>query len=185
MSKPHDQEHYSKTIATPVGRLTLVCSDSAVSALLWENESQERVPLPWRVTQAATHPLLDKAQSQLEEYFSGKRQAFDLPLAPEGTPFQRQAWQALLGIPYGRTISYQEQAVQIGGARKTRAVGAANGKNPISIIVPCHRVIGKNGSLTGFAGGIERKRFLLQLEARYADRQDGQEIAYGLPLAFA
>lgn len=169
MSKHDDQEYYAKAIATPVGRLMLVCTDSAVSALLWEKESQTRVPLPRRVNQVTAHPLLDKAQSQLEEYFSGQRQAFDLALAPEGTPFQQEAWQALLRIPYGCTISYQEQAIQIGGTRKTRAVGAANGKNPISIIIPCHRVIGKNGSLTGFAGGIELKRYLLQLESRYVD----------------
>jgi methylated-DNA-[protein]-cysteine S-methyltransferase len=184
MSKRNDRPYYAKAIPTPVGRLMLVCSDDAISALLWENESRERVPLPWRVDQVTAHPLLDKTQSQLEEYFSGKRRAFDLPLAPEGTPFQQQVWQALLRIPYGRTISYQEQAMQTGGARKTRAVGAANGKNPISIIIPCHRVIGKNGSLTGFAGGLELKRYLLQLEARHVDPEARQETAYGLPLAF-
>lgn len=184
MSKPNDRQHYSKAIQTPAGRLVLVCSDSAVSAVLWENESRE-LKLPPQVHQAASHPLLDRVESQLREYFSGTRQTFDLPLAPEGTSFQQEAWRALLRIPYGCTISYQEQASQMGDTRKTRAVGAANGKNPISIIIPCHRVIGKNGSLTGFAGGLDLKRYLLQLEARHADPAAGHGATYGLPLAFA
>lgn len=185
MPKRNDEEYYSKAIMTPVGRLTLVCSDSAVSALLWENEPQGRVRLPRRVNQVAAHPLLDKMQSQLWEYFSGKRQAFDLPLVPEGTPFQQQAWRALLRIPYGCTISYQEQASHVGCTRKARAVGAANGKNPISIIIPCHRVVGKNGSLTGFAGGIELKRYLLQLESTHVDLSTCQEITGGAEAHYA
>ena len=110
---------------------------------------------------------LAEAQRQLEEYFGGKRFEFDLPLAPEGTTFQQQAWQALREIPYGETRSYQQQAERLGDARFARAVGHANGRNPISIIVPCHRVLGKNGKLTGFASGVDKKAKLLELETRY------------------
>ena len=111
--------------------------------------------------------VLAEAQRQLEEYFGGKRFEFDLPLAPEGTTFQQQAWQALREIPYGETRSYQQQAERLGDARFARAVGHANGRNPISIIVPCHRVLGKNGKLTGFASGVDKKAKLLELETRY------------------
>ena len=104
---------------------------------------------------------------QLHEYFSGDRRTFDLPLDLKGTPFQLQAWHALLEIPYGETLTYGEQAVAISNPKAVRAIGLANGKNPISIIVPCHRVIGKNGTLTGYGGGIERKKFLLQLEKNH------------------
>ena len=102
---------------------------------------------------------------QLDEYFSGERREFDLPLAPEGTEFQQQVWDGLLQIPYGTTWSYGELAQHIGNPKASRAVGAANGLNPIPIIIPCHRVIGSNGKLTGFGGGLETKQFLLQLEA--------------------
>jgi len=105
------------------------------------------------------------AATQLGEYFAGERQAFDLPLRPEGSEFQQRVWSALCDIPYGRTISYGELALRIGDPGGARAVGAANGQNPISIVVPCHRVIGADGSLTGYGGGLERKRHLLDLEA--------------------
>lgn len=111
-------------------------------------------------------PLLQKAAAQLNEYLSGKRTRFDLPLAPEGTSFQCQCWEALRTIPYGETRSYGEQAALIGNPKASRAVGRANGQNPISIFIPCHRVVGVNGSLTGFAGGIEAKKWLLELERR-------------------
>lgn len=108
--------------------------------------------------------VLAETRRQLEEYFAGTRQAFDLPLAPAGTAFQQQAWQALLDIPYGSTASYREQAVRIGNVKAVRAVGLANGRNPIAIIIPCHRVIGSDGSLTGYAGGLPIKRALLEHE---------------------
>ncbi|MEF1309955.1 methylated-DNA--[protein]-cysteine S-methyltransferase [Vibrio mytili] len=110
------------------------------------------------------HPVLSESVVQLQEYFTGLRDDFDLPLAAKGTDFQNQVWQALTTIPYGETWSYQDLANAIGNPKAVRAVGLANGKNPISIVVPCHRVIGKNGKLTGYAGGVERKQGLLALE---------------------
>jgi len=110
------------------------------------------------------HAVLNQTKLQLEEYFSGRRTQFDLPLAAKGTDFQQSVWQALCKIPYGETWSYQQLADEIGNPKAVRAVGLANGKNPISVIVPCHRVIGKNGKLTGYAGGVETKEKLLQLE---------------------
>ena len=109
--------------------------------------------------------LFVDAKKQLEQYFAGKRQQFSLPLLPMGTPFQKHAWQALTRIPYGETISYQQQAEMLGNTNLTRAVGQANHRNPIFIIIPCHRVIGKNGGLTGFAGGLDIKSKLLEIEA--------------------
>lgn len=117
-----------------------------------------------KVETRLNHPLIRRAKSQLTEYFSRHRTKFDLPLAPEGSLFQRKAWKALLKIPYGNTVSYQEQAHHLGGPHKARAAGGANSKNPISIVVPCHRVIAKNGALSGFGGGVSRKQFLLDLE---------------------
>jgi len=126
------------------------------------------------ITDVAFHPiqnsverktrLLSRAADMLREYFEGKRKVFDLPLNPEGTDFQKKAWNALLTIPYGQTRSYKEQAEVVGNAKACRAVGAANGKNPISIIIPCHRVIGTDGSLVGFGGGLAVKKALLDLE---------------------
>ena len=117
-----------------------------------------------RFVQAKT-PVLTALESQLEEYFDGKRQDFDIPLDISGTPFQIQAWQALQQIPYGETRSYQQQAVQIGNTKAVRAVASANAKNHIAIVIPCHRVIAKNGGLAGFGGGVWRKKYLLDLEA--------------------
>jgi methylated-DNA-[protein]-cysteine S-methyltransferase len=113
-------------------------------------------------------PVLRAAAAQLAEYFAGKRRTFDLPLAPHGTPFQLAVWSALRAIPYGETRNYAELARAIGRPTASRAVGAANGKNPLGIIVPCHRVIGASGALTGYAGGLSAKRWLLELEATAA-----------------
>ncbi len=115
-----------------------------------------------------TNRVLERAAQQLAEYFAGKRREFDLPLAPKGTGFQERAWRALLAIPYGETRTYGEQARAIGRPAASRAVGAANGKNPIAIIIPCHRVIGANGTLTGYGGGLPLKRWLLEHEAKHA-----------------
>jgi methylated-DNA-[protein]-cysteine S-methyltransferase len=156
--------YYSRNVKTPVGRLTLVASDVAIVAVLWEKEAAGRVKLPVRPKKVSKHPILDRAVLQLREYFAGSRQTFDLPLSPEGSAFQSKAWRALHAIPYGKTSSYQAQASRLGNPKASRAVGAANGRNPISIFIPCHRVIGKNGKLTGFAGGIDVKRRLLALE---------------------
>ena len=109
-------------------------------------------------------PLLLRAREELEEYFAGRRREFDLPLSPHGTPFQRQVWQALRTIPYGSTCTYGQLAAAVGNPRAARAVGMANHRNPLPILIPCHRVIGSTGSLTGYAGGVERKRLLLSIE---------------------
>ena len=153
------------TMASPVGELTLVASPRGLRAVLWPNELDAST----RLTAAddgdpAAAAVLRETIRQLGEYFAGDRHEFDIPLDPVGTEFQQSAWMQLRLIPYGNTISYGEQARRLGDVRKSRAVGAANGRNPISIIVPCHRVIGANGSLTGFASGIENKSWLLRHE---------------------
>jgi len=161
---------YSTTHPSPVGPLTIVASDLGVRAVLWPDDSDVRVPSandPVPVD-ASDHPVLAVVTAELDEYFAGGRQHFDVPLDPVGTDFQQAAWRALLTIPFGETVSYGEQAERMGDKRKARAVGAANGRNPISIVVPCHRVVGANGSLTGFAGGIDIKAWLLQHEASTA-----------------
>lgn len=150
-------------MASPVGTLKLVANETALVAVLWENENPKRVRLAELVEQA-DHPVLLETQKQLTEYFAGKRQQFDLPLDFAGTEFQQKVWQALLSIPFGETRSYRDIAEQIGNVKAVRAVGAANGKNPISIIAPCHRVVGANGKLVGFAGGLHNKDILLRLE---------------------
>ena len=118
------------------------------------------------------HPTLRAARVQLEEYFAGTRARFELPLAPHGTPFQKQVWHTLAGIPYGQTISYAQLAQRVDKPTAMRAVGAANGRNPLPIVLPCHRVIGKDGSLTGFGGGLPTKQFLLQLEGAWPHADD-------------
>lgn len=152
-----------KTMASPVGQLKLVASENGLAAVLWENDRPARVPLP-EMVEDPTHPVLVEAQRQLGEYFAGRREKFDLKLDFAGTPFQRRVWQALVEIPFGETRTYGQLARQLGNPAATRAVGAANGRNPISIIAPCHRVIGSDGTLTGFAGGLKIKAFLLDLE---------------------
>ena len=148
---------------SPVGILKLVATKNALVAVLWENENPKRVRLAELIEQV-DHPILLETQKQLREYFAGTRQQFDLPLDFEGTVFQKKVWQALLSIPFGETRSYRDIAEQVGNIKAVRAVGAANGKNPISIIAPCHRVVGMNGKLVGFAGGLDNKKILLGLE---------------------
>lgn len=150
---------------SPVGRLTLVASDAGLAAVLWENDDPARVRLDLGA-ENAQHPVIVEAARQLREYFAGSRTAFDLPLDPVGTPFQCQVWKLLLQIPYGETRTYGDLARMLGNPKAMRAVGAANGRNPLSIVAPCHRVIGANGELTGFAGGLEAKAYLLSLERR-------------------
>ena len=154
-------------IDTPIGPITLIASDAGLRAVMWPGEAPGRVTIErvdGPVASTAATAILDRASAQLAEYFDGDRTEFDVPLDPVGTEFQRAAWTALCTIPYGETISYGEQAARLGDRRKARAVGAANGRNPISIIVPCHRVVGSNGSLTGFAGGLDNKAWLLDHE---------------------
>jgi methylated-DNA-[protein]-cysteine S-methyltransferase len=157
---------WSCAYASPLGTLTLVASDCGLRAVLWPGED------PPEAVRDPGHPVLAQASAELDDYFAGRRSAFDVPLDPVGTPFQRRAWDVLLTIPYGATISYAEQARQLGDARKARAVGAANGRNPVPIVVPCHRVVGASGALTGFAAGVGTKRWLLDLEARCARQDD-------------
>jgi len=152
-----------KTIWSPVGELTLVADGHGLAAILWENDKPGRVRLG-AMTEKADHPILVETERQLGEYFAGERRSFDVPLSFAGTDFQKRVWAALLAIPFGETRSYGEIADQLGSPGASRAVGAANGRNPISIIAPCHRVVGSNGKLTGFAGGLEAKAFLLELE---------------------
>lgn len=153
-------------VDSPVGPLTLVASDAGLRAVLWADDRTGRVPLPGPVTDDPTHPVLAEAARQLDEWFAGDRQEFDLPLDPVGTDFQRRVWSALRGIGFGGTSTYGAVAEEVTGDRgRARAVGAAIGRNPISIIVPCHRVVGASGALTGFAGGLEVKRRLLAHES--------------------
>jgi len=161
-----EQSFYSR-MPSPVGELTLLGEPAGLSAILWDGDFElgENRECLAALPRADRKPLMRSARSQLKEYFAGRRTEFDLPLVFHGTPFQRTVWKRLLDIPYGKTVSYQHQARRIGDVNKVRAVGNANGKNPISIIAPCHRVLGKDGSLTGFGGGLDRKRFLLTLES--------------------
>jgi len=154
---------FSTTLDSPVGALSLAATDTALIALVWRRESHAAAFD--QAVESPSHPLLRETERQLREYFTGSRRTFDVPLEFRGTDFQRRAWSALLTIPYGETRSYRQMAEQIGNPAAVRAVGAANGKNPISIIAPCHRVIGMNGDLTGFGGGLDAKARLLSLEA--------------------
>lgn len=157
-----------KTMPSPVGELKLIASDKGLVAILWENDPPERVRV--RATEEhKDHPILKETERQLKEYFSGIRSSFSLELDFVGTDFQKRVWQALQTIPFGQTRSYGELAKQIGSAKGSRAVGAANGKNPLSIVVPCHRVIGASGKLTGFAGGLAVKAHLLSLERKKSE----------------
>lgn len=153
-----------KYIKTPVGELKLVASEKGLMAVLWENDDPTRVKLPIG-EENNRHPILKQAEEQLVEYFGGKRKTFSIPLDVRGTEFQKKVWSALLTIPFGETRSYGQLAKQIKKPSASRAVGAANGRNPVSILVPCHRVIGASGKLTGFAGGLENKSILLSLES--------------------
>lgn len=148
---------------SPVGELTLVASDRGLVAILWPDDDPDRVKLEER-QRDPNQPILVMAADQLTDYFTGNRHIFDLPLDMRGTDFQQQVWRALLTIPFGETRSYGQLAAEIGRPTASRAVGAANGRNPLSIVAPCHRVIGGTGALTGFAGGMETKLWLLEHE---------------------
>jgi methylated-DNA-[protein]-cysteine S-methyltransferase len=158
-----EKRHVSKTMDSPVGRLTLVASDDGLAAILWENDRPQRVRLRIEA-EDDRHPVLVETERQLREYFAGRRKQFDVTLDMSGTVFQRKVWNALLTIPFGETRSYAQIAAQIGRPGAARAIGAANGRNPVSIVAPCHRVIGSTGALTGFAAGLEVKSRLLSFE---------------------
>lgn len=164
---------YTTTMSSPVGELVLIAGDGGLRAVLWPGEEEltaGAVHVDRDDMRTGTAPddhaigILTRTVEQLSEYFDGRRRHFDLPLDPVGTDFQKAAWMVLRGIPYGRTITYGDQARLLGDPNKARAVGSANGRNPISIIVPCHRVIGADGSLTGYGGGTEIKEWLLRHE---------------------
>lgn len=154
-----------KEINSPVGKLKIVASEKMLVAIEWEGEPGNRKRQDHSRLDPR-HPILLETERQLGEYFAGTRTRFDLPLEPGGSEFEKKVWQALTKIPYGRTRSYLDVAKAIGSPKACRAVGAANSRNPLPIVVPCHRVIGANGQLTGFAGGLERKASLLAHEAR-------------------
>ncbi len=150
---------------SPVGELRMVSDGESLTGIDMLDAGEDPVPASDPGIEWVRSPaMLRVAADQLAAYFAGERTDFDLPLSPSGTPFQLSVWRALRSIPYGETISYRELARRIGNAKAVRAVGAANGRNPIPIIVPCHRVIGADGSLTGYGGGLPRKRLLLELE---------------------
>lgn len=152
-----------KYFASPVGKLKLVAGNDGLVAILWENDNPRRVPLGGAVKDNG-QPILLETERQLAEYFAGRRNTFSIPLDMRGTDFQKHVWRTLQAIPFGKTLSYSDVAEQLGRPTASRAVGAANGRNPISIVVPCHRVIGASGKLTGFAGGLHAKAHLLNLE---------------------
>jgi methylated-DNA-[protein]-cysteine S-methyltransferase len=160
---PSTSHHVFKLMPSPVGTLTLVATGKGLVAVLWPQDDPRRVKLPV-LTRDDNHPVLRKTETELAEYFAGKRKRFTVALDFAGTDFQKRVWRALLEIPFGETRSYRDIAAKRGKPTATRAVGAANGRNPISIIAPCHRVVGANGALTGFAGGLETKARLLALE---------------------
>ena len=162
---------YRTTHRTPVGELTLIASDRGLRAILWPKERPVRAGIASRLRSAPEHPILRRTAVQLDEYFAGTRTSFDVPLDLVGTRFQLAAWRALGDIPFGETTSYGRQARAIGVPSAARALGAANRANPVCIVLPCHRVIGANGSLTGFAGGLATKQWLLDHEARIAQEQ--------------
>jgi methylated-DNA-[protein]-cysteine S-methyltransferase len=150
---------YSMSLESPVGYLSLVSDEKYLKSVTFSDE---------RVEDAEHLPgILLQAASQLKEYFEGTRSRFDLPLDPDGTGFQKNVWQKLLEVPYGATKSYRDIALELGSVLNTRAVGTANGKNPIAIIIPCHRIIGQDGKLVGYAGGLERKKWLLLHESAH------------------
>lgn len=160
MKKPPSRQSF-KEIESPVGKLVLIAEREELIAVLWKGKSPVSFP---EATRDDSNKVLLRAEKQLIEYFLSERKEFDLPLKFQGTPFQVSVWKALAKIPYGKTLSYQEHAGKIKKPKAFRAVASAIGKNPLSIIVPCHRVIGKDGSLRGFGGGLPNKEKLLKLE---------------------
>jgi methylated-DNA-[protein]-cysteine S-methyltransferase len=149
---------------SPQGQMLLVANDAGLAGVYFDGQKYlPQVASQWR--RDPDHAMLRQARRELAEYFAGKRKRFELALAPEGTEFQRSVWKAISSVEFGETISYGELAERAGCPGSARAAGAATGRNPLGIIVPCHRIVGANGSLTGYAGGLERKRALLALES--------------------
>ena len=159
---------YYDFYASPQGQMLLVAHEEGLAGVYFDGQKYlPQVASQWR--RDAQHAALRQAKRELAEYFGGERKRFDVALAPEGTPFQRSVWKAIASVGFGETISYGELAKRAGCPGSARAAGAATGRNPIGIIVPCHRIVGSNGSLTGYAGGLDRKRALLALESGIAE----------------
>ena len=154
----------TKQLDSPIGRLRLVATDEGLSHLLFDQQVGEDMDSDGDPAEADDHPVLAAATTQLAEYFAGRRQEFDIPLDLSGTEFQRAAWSALANVPFGETRSYRQQAEAIGRPKAVRAIGAANGRNPVPIVLPCHRIVGSDGSLTGYGGGLPIKEYLLNHE---------------------
>lgn len=165
------------SFATPVGILALVAADDGLREIRWSRGQPTSAFELQEADEDARHPVLVETAAQLSEYLAGNRRLFDLPLAPRGTEFQLRAWEALRQIPFGEVRTYAEQAAILGRPSAARAVGAANARNPLPIVVPCHRVIGADGTLTGFAGGLEAKRWLLEHERSHSGRLAGRTMA--------
>lgn len=180
--KPH---LYSTKHKTPVGQLTLIASDRGLRAILFPNATLAGAGISVRPRPNPGHPILRRTTTQLDEYFGGTRTRFDIPLDLEGTRFQLAAWRSLADIPFGATTTYGQQAAALGIPTAARAIGMANGANPVCIVLPCHRVIGANGSLTGFGGGLHVKRWLLDHEAfvRAGHNQESGQARLPLPVA--
>jgi methylated-DNA-[protein]-cysteine S-methyltransferase len=157
---------HSITHVTPVGVLTLIASDRGLRAVLWPGVTPQQARISPRPRRNPEHAILRQTITQMDEYFAGSRMSFELPLDLEGTRFQLAAWRSLAGIPFGATTTYGRQAAALGIPTAARAMGAANGANPVCIVLPCHRVIGANGALTGFGGGLPTKQWLLDHEAQ-------------------
>lgn len=159
---------YYTSLDSPIGKLVLESDGFAIISIHIEGFGEPMHDLPENSAGLLLPVCLESCKIQLREYFQGTREQFDLPLAPKGTPFQKRVWSELQRIPFGQTISYLELARRLGDPKVIRASGSANGKNPIAIIIPCHRVIGSNGSLVGYAGGLENKKWLLDFEQKQA-----------------
>jgi methylated-DNA-[protein]-cysteine S-methyltransferase len=160
---------------SPVGDLTLVANESELIGIYFPSHRHgPKTQKTWTLNQG--HPVLQQAAKQLGEYFEGKRDSFTVPMNFSGTEFQKRVWRQIARIPFGKTISYSELAKKAGAPRAIRAAGAATGRNPLSIIVPCHRVLGKNNAITGYAGGLDRKRHLLELEKRRSVELSGRDL---------
>ena len=168
MATHDDVEYFRGTVRAPFGTLTVVVSDNGVRYCTFDNDAHPKSFEGMTVVDNSSHPILGAALQQLAEYLEGSRTTFNVPLDLRGTEFQVAAWKALADIPYGHTASYAQQALSIGRPRATRAIGAANGRNPVAVILPCHRIIGANGALTGFGGGLPVKKWLLEHEERVA-----------------
>lgn len=172
--RAEDSPRFHVLFDSPIGPLQLATSNAGITGIYMHEPTHPPRPedLGIQLASPTEHPILAQCASELEQYFAGQRTVFSVPLDAHGTEFQQRVWDKLVSIPFGQSRSYGELAIQLGDAKLTRAVGTANGRNPISIVVPCHRVIGADGSLTGYAGGLERKLFLLRLEGIVPPAED-------------